>query len=114
LPDGGAFVTAPDMASFWDALFGNRLISSEMTASLLQPHVATDPSGDDERHYGYGLWMAARDGAVSLYTSTGADPGIAFLSTYFVVDDVELTILGNTESDAWSLFAVLKRSILDD
>ena len=113
MPDGGAFVTAPDMSSFWDALLGHRLLSPAVTSTLLYPHVATDPGGDDERHYGYGLLVAAKDGAVSHYTVTGADPGVAFLSAHFVDDDVELTILGNTEAEAWPLFAVLKQTILD-
>jgi CubicO group peptidase (beta-lactamase class C family) len=113
MPDGGAFVTAPDMSSFWDALFGNRLLGREMTATFLHPHVAAGSADDDERHYGYGLWMAARDGEVSRYSSTGADPGVAFVSARFSTGDVEMTILGNTESDAWPLFAVLKQSILD-
>ncbi len=113
MPDGGAFVTAPDMSLFWDSLFEHCLLGSEMTTTLLSPLVAADPGGDDERHYGYGLWMAAKDGAVSRYTSTGADPGVAYVSARFVPEDVELTILGNTESDAWPLFAVLKQAILD-
>ncbi|MEA2011408.1 MAG: serine hydrolase domain-containing protein, partial [Actinomycetota bacterium] len=108
MPDGGAFVTAPDVSSFWDALFGHRLLGPKMTTALLHPYVAADPGGDDERHYGFGLWMAAKDGAVSRYTSTGADPGVAYVSAHFVPENVELTILGNTESDAWPLFAVLK------
>lgn len=112
MPDGGAFVTAWDMSSFWDALLGHRLFGPEMTATFLHPHVATDPGGDDERRYGYGLLMATKDGAVSRYTVTGADPGVAFLSAHFVDDDIELTILGNTESEAWPLFAVLKQTIL--
>ncbi len=113
MPDGGAFVTAADMSSFWDALLGHRLLGPDLTATFLHPHIAADPGGDAERHYGYGLWMAVEDGVVSRYASSGADPGVAFLSTHFVTDDVELTILGNTESDAWPLFAVLKQAILD-
>ncbi len=112
MPDGGAFVTAPNMASFWDALFGHRLIDAEMTARFLHPHVAVNPDTDDERHYGYGLWMAVKDGAVSRYSSTGADPGVAYASVHFVADHIELTLLGNTESDAWPLFSAMKQMIL--
>lgn len=113
MPDGGAFVTAPDMSSFWDALYGHRVLGPDMTAMFLQPHVVADPGGDDERYYGYGMWVAAGDGVASRYTISGADPGVAFLSTRFVSNSVELTIIGNTESDAWPLFAVLKQTILD-
>jgi len=110
LSDGGAFVTAPDMAHFWDALVGNRLLSAEMTRALLHPHVAASP-GTDDLHYGYGMWMIAEDGVVSRYAVSGGDPGVAFISARFVAEDVELTILGNTESDAWPLYDQLKQLI---
>jgi CubicO group peptidase (beta-lactamase class C family) len=114
MPDGGAFVTAGDMASFWEALFKHRLIGPEMTASFLHPHVAADPDGDRERHYGYGLWISVDDGTVTRYSSSGADPGVAFASAYFVANQVDMTLLGNTESDAWPLFSVLKGLVLDE
>jgi len=109
MPDGGAFVTAPDMAKFWDALFGNRLLGAEMTEALLHPHVAANPNTDG--HYGYGLWMIADDAEVSRYAISGGDPGVAFISARFVAEDVELTILGNTESDAWPIYDQLKQLI---
>ncbi len=115
MPDGGAFVTAPDMATFWDALFGHRLLGAEMTAKFLHPHVAVNPGGgDDNRHYGYGIWMMVDDGAVSRYYSTGADPGVAYASARFVAEDVELTVLGNTESDAWPVFAAVEEMIVGE
>jgi CubicO group peptidase (beta-lactamase class C family) len=110
MPDGGAFVTAPDMEQFWDALIGHRLLGAEMTRTLLSPHIAVHP-GTDDLHYGYGMWMVAENGVVSRYAISGGDPGVAFISARFVAEDVELTILGNTETDAWPLYEQLKQLI---
>ena len=111
MPDGGAFVTAPDMARFWDALLVNRLLGADMTQMLLHPHVAEEPGADV--HYGYGVWMIADHGVASRYAISGEDPGVAFISARFVEEEVELTILGNTETDAWPLYEELKRLIQD-
>ena len=111
MPDGGAFVTAPDMAAFWDALMGSQLLGAEMTAAFLQPRVEVG-SGDDGAHYGYGLWMDVAEGAVTRYTCAGADPGVAFVSSHFPSEQIELTVLGNSEADAWPLFAALKRLLV--
>ena len=112
LSDGGAFVAAPDMANFWDALFGNRLLGAEMTKSLLRPHAAEGP-GDDDLHYGYGVWIAAQDDVVSGYAVSGEDPGVAFISAYFPADEVDITLLGNSVAGAWPLYYRLKQVTLN-
>jgi CubicO group peptidase (beta-lactamase class C family) len=103
-PDGGAFTTAPDMAKFWDALLGHRLLSAELTATMLTPHIAT---GDDdetpERYYGYGIWITKSDGRLRSYYAIGGDPGVAFISEYFVAEALLVTILSNTENALWEI-----------
>ena len=111
MPDGGAFVTAGDMSHFWAALTEGRLMGPETAALMMRPHVEIDSSDDDGRHYGYGLWLTLRDGDVRRYTCTGADPGVAFISALFPARQLELTVLGNTEGDAWPLFGSLERLI---
>lgn len=110
MPDGGAFVTAPDMATFWDALLGNALIGKHMTSTLLHPHEAVNPKVPDS-FYGYGMWVFADNSGTSRYSISGADPGVACVSVRFVHEAVDLTILGNTGSDAWPLFSKLKQMI---
>lgn len=115
LSDGGVFVTAPDMARFWDALLGHHLVGEQMTAQMLYPHVkVVADSDDDNRHYGYGVWLTVDDGAVSRYYGVGADPGVAFVSAQFVLHDTELTVIGNTDSDAWPIFGAVEELILGD
>ncbi|NBD35632.1 MAG: serine hydrolase [Chloroflexi bacterium] len=103
-PDGGAFTTAPDMAKFWDALLGHQLLSEELTAAMLTPHISTGE--DDEaldRYYGYGIWITKKEGQPRSYYAVGGDPGVAFISEYFVDEELLVTILGNTENALWRI-----------
>lgn len=111
MPDGGACVTAVDVAAFWDALLGGQLLGPEMVERMTRPQVAVDPGGDDRRHYGYGLWLTLADDAVARLTCSGADPGVAFVSSRFVAQHAELTVLGNTDADAWPMFAEIARLV---
>lgn len=111
MPDGGAYVTAHDMAAFWDALLCHQLLGPEMTAASLRPHVAVGSTESEGSHYGYGVWLTAADASVSRVTCSGADPGVAFMSCYWPADGVELTVLGNTEKEAWPLVRAVVRLI---
>jgi CubicO group peptidase (beta-lactamase class C family) len=55
-PDGGAYTTAPDMARFWRALTGKRLLNAETTELLLEAQIATSWKSP-HTHYGYGVWI---------------------------------------------------------
>jgi CubicO group peptidase (beta-lactamase class C family) len=101
--DGGAYVTAPDMARFWKALVGNKLLSAEMTASLLSPQIATGWESS-YTHYGYGVWIEQAAGATRKFGVEGFDPGVALKSAVYPGQDVSLTMIGNTSGALWSLY----------
>jgi CubicO group peptidase (beta-lactamase class C family) len=102
-PDGGAYVTAPDMVRFWKALVENRLLSGEMTASLLSPQIAT--RGESSyTHYGYGVWVERAEEAVRKFGVEGFDPGVALKSAVYPGANVALTMMGNTSGALWSLY----------
>lgn len=110
--DGGAFVTAPDMGRFWDALLGHRLLSPAITQTMLQPRVsADDPPGDT--YYGYGIWLNKTGDTVTDYYGVGADPGVAFVSRYNVRRDLQVTIIGNTEEAVWPLSRAIRAAMAD-
>jgi CubicO group peptidase (beta-lactamase class C family) len=108
-PDGGAFVTAPDMAKFWDALVGHRLLSPEMTRQMLRRHV---PAGRDDRYYGYGVWIGGQAGQMH-YRALGGDPGVAFVSTLFPERDITATVIGNIETPAWAMYRAVQGELMD-
>ncbi len=110
--DGGTFVTAPDMAKFWSALFARRLLSPAMTETYLHPHIAAESEGPD-RYYGYGIWMVKEGDTVTEYFAVGGDPGATFLSVYHVPHDLHITIIGNTESPTGPLYRALEKAVLE-
>jgi CubicO group peptidase (beta-lactamase class C family) len=109
--DGGVFATAPDVGHFWDALFAYRLLGPEMTMQFLHPHVATDPTEDNTRYYGYGIWMRHADGKPIRYYGVGSDPGASFMSARFPAQLVEVTVISNTGDGAWPVFEGIKALI---
>ena len=102
-PDGGAYTTAFEMDRFWKALRGDELLSPQMTATMLTPHVRAGGDGRD-LHYGYGVWMLLQgDGEWVSYVE-GWDPGVAFLSAFHPHHGLAITILGNTNRSVWRIY----------
>jgi CubicO group peptidase (beta-lactamase class C family) len=101
--DGGAYVTAPDMATFWDALLGDRLVSKGMRERMLRIQ-ATD-AADPTTHYGYGVWITTdATGQITRYAAIGGDQGVAFASALMPQHDTLLTILSNTKGATWAIY----------
>lgn len=103
-PDGGAFVTALDMASFWLALGEGRLLGATGTDQLLRSHVATG-RGDEE--YGYGVWIDPRSQETRVHHSEGGDPGVNFISGTLLEDRVSITVISNTDGGVLSIYKTI-------
>ncbi len=110
-PDGGAYTTAPDMAAFWKALIGRRLLNAELSAWLLEPHIATSQKSP-YTHYGYGVWIESQGEAVRRYFVEGLDPGVAMRSSVYVDRDLALTMIGNTSGALWPLAREIERALI--
>jgi CubicO group peptidase (beta-lactamase class C family) len=108
--DGGAFVTAPDWARFWDALYGFKLLSESTTSAMLTPQIDT---GHDtlDKHYGLGIWLTLRDGAMHERYVVGGDFGVGMVSVRFPQYDVEATILDNIGDGVWGLWGALVKHL---
>jgi CubicO group peptidase (beta-lactamase class C family) len=101
--DGGAYVTAPDMAKFWDALLGDQLVSKGMRERMLRIQ-ATD-AADPTNHYGYGVWITTdAAGQITRYAAIGGDQGVAFASALLPQHDTLVTILSNTKGPTWAIY----------
>jgi CubicO group peptidase (beta-lactamase class C family) len=101
--DGGAYVTAPDMARFWGALYGQKLLDEGTTAELLSPHIDAK-SRRWPTQYGYGVWITRDAGDARINCVEGWDPGVAFLSVSYPDKDLVLTIARNSNRPVWSVF----------
>ncbi|KAA0766507.1 serine hydrolase [Bacillus sp. SH5-2] len=89
--DGGAFITAPDMLRFWEALFNYEVISQEYTELLLKPHIQVK----NNQFYGYGIWIETRQNNVFKYHIMGYDPGVSFRSAVYPDLGITLVIPSN-------------------
>jgi CubicO group peptidase (beta-lactamase class C family) len=102
-PDGGAYATAPDLARFWSAFTGGRLLEAGTVRSLLEPQIATGLK-PPHTHYGYGVWIDRPDERVRKWFVEGSDPGVAMRSALYPGPGVVLTMLGNTGGALWPLY----------
>ena len=107
-PDGGAYTTAPDMARFWRALTGKRLLNAETTELLLESRIATSWKSP-YTHYGYGVWIDQPEEVMRKFFVEGSDPGVALRSTVYADEDIILTVMGNTGDALWPLYKELEK-----
>lgn len=101
--DGGAFVTANDMAKFWDRLMDYTLLSEAMTKKLLTAHVSAE-----EGAYGYGIWIGQEEDVPVKYHVKGYAPGVNFHSGYYPSDGSILTVLSNNSRDAYEVVELIE------
>ncbi|WP_223702119.1 serine hydrolase domain-containing protein [Sutcliffiella deserti] len=102
--DGGAFITAPDMAKLWKALMEHRLLNEEMTTLLLTPHVEVD----EEDNYGYGIWIEKQNDNIVKYHIMGYDPGVSFASGYYPASGNILVIPSNKAAGPHKVMAAVE------
>ena len=95
--DGGIYSTAADLSSFWNALFGGRIVSSDLVDELVRPH--SEAPAHSQR-YGLGFWLHASTAAVGL---EGYDAGVSFRSVHDPRARITHTVISNTTDGAWPL-----------
>jgi CubicO group peptidase (beta-lactamase class C family) len=100
--DGGAFTTAGDLAKFWDALFGCKLIKKVTLQKMLNPYLRPNPRSG-RVYYGYGTWIGMKKRESEVYYMLGEDPGVAFYSGYFPEKQLLFTLLGNTSEAGFQM-----------
>lgn len=95
-PDGGAFSTTRDLATFLNALPGGVFFGSETWKLMSTPHVSMD-----DISYGFGLNLFEH-GRTSCFGHGGADPGFSARAYRYPELDLDVAMLGNTinETDA--------------
>ena len=97
--DGGAYATADDLTSFWQAVSDGRIISSDMVETLTAVRQILSV---EQRQYGLGFWLAA-DGHIVMLE--GMDAGVSCQTALDRRTGLICSILSNTSDGAWPLFA---------
>ncbi|CAG9607783.1 serine hydrolase domain-containing protein [Pseudoneobacillus rhizosphaerae] len=105
--DGGAYVTAPDMIRFWEALMSYQLLSEDSTNILLTPHIGVK----QDVEYGYGIWINKRNNRIFKYHVMGYDPGVCFHSAVYPELGLKVTIPSNHSSGAFQVLKVIEESL---
>ncbi|PFA67669.1 penicillin-binding protein [Bacillus sp. AFS015802] len=98
--DGGAYVTGPDMISFWESLLTNKLLSERGTKLISKSHAKVKEGVD----YGYGMWLNQPD----KHHVMGYDPGVSFHSAYYPEKDIKAVVLSNKSSGAFGVLKVIE------
>ncbi len=99
---GGAFITVKDIANFWRGLKDGKLLSEEMTETMLNKHSG---EGDDpeEGYYGYGVWIIDGNGKKDIPYFQGCDPGVSFISEYDPNKDRITVFVSNYGDNVWKI-----------
>ncbi len=103
--DGGAYITAPDMLKFWEALFNYEILSQEYTNLLLIPHIQVN----NNQFYGYGIWIETRQNNIFKYHIMGYDPGVSFRSAVYPDLGITLVIPSNKGAGPEKLMKELEK-----
>lgn len=106
--DGGAFITARDMAKLWKALTTYKLLNEAVTTQLLTPHVQ---DGEDD-FYGYGVWIKKRDNDIYKYHVMGYDPGVCFHSAYYPSSDSRVVVCANISTGAFDVMREIEEELI--
>jgi CubicO group peptidase (beta-lactamase class C family) len=102
-PDGGAYVTASDMAKFWQALAKGRLIHPESLNTMFSPRIKAE-----DTWYGLGVWIEKDTEGVIPYLE-GWDPGVAMISAWLPQQDITITILENRHGPYWEIYTQIRQ-----
>ena len=103
--DGGAYVTATDVITFWMSLLNDTLLPPELTRTFLTPHVQAQA----DYMYGYGIWMTRLMNGGMKYIMSGGDPGVDFRSSCYPEPDLQIVAIANTTQGASEMAKALER-----
>ncbi len=104
---GGAYTTAKDIESFWEALLSYRLLSQPMTEKMLSVHVYNEKGN----HYGLGIWHNRKSKSYQQPFFTGFDPGVSFVSEFNRESNRLITIFSNYGDNVWSELSSINKQL---
>ncbi len=102
--DGGLYSTTNDVAAFWSAFFGGRLLDTALVRRMTAP-ISADA---EHRRYGLGFWLREAGSAVYL---EGYDAGVSFRSVHDPSLGVSHTVVSNTSNGAWPISRFLAEAL---
>jgi CubicO group peptidase (beta-lactamase class C family) len=104
--DGGMYSTVADFASFWDALFGGKIVSTDWVARMVRPRSDVPRLS---RRYGLGFWLDRSGRDVML---EGYDAGVSCRSVHDPERKLTHTVISNTSDGAWPITQLLAERLV--
>lgn len=106
---GGAFITVPDITSFWKYLISYELLSEDMTNQMLRRQSGSERDG----FYGYGVWLKPLlDGSFIPYFQ-GQDPGVSFISMCNRKNGYIAVLVSNYGDNVWKRLKEMNQGFID-
>ncbi|NGY76109.1 serine hydrolase (plasmid) [Bacillus megaterium] len=106
--DGGAYVTAKDMAQLWESLMKYELLNEEMTKYLLTPQIQID----DTTCYGYGVWIKIGKEKLLKYILMGYDPGVNFRAVFYPNNELKIVVCSNKSEGAFEMISRIENELI--
>ncbi len=101
-PDGGAHVTAADLARFLDVAREGGLLSKESTEAFLSPVALHSTNDVGELWMGFGLeFQYQSDGSLRYFEKEGYNAGTSGVVRHYPALDTTVVLLGNTSGGIW-------------
>jgi CubicO group peptidase (beta-lactamase class C family) len=108
--DGGAYTTAGDLATLWQAFWASEIVPQDLVELYATPYVKAETDGE-ARYYGHGLWIAIEpDGQPEVYI-IGGDAGVSFWSSVKRASELQVTVLSNSTKGAWPVLRDIKNTL---
>ena len=105
---GGAFITVKDIIRFWRALSENKLLSKEMTETMLEKQ-SGDGADPEEGWYGLGFWLIDNPGGKDFAYFQGCDPGVSFISEYNRNNGIVSVAVSNYGDNVWEIMRNIRK-----
>jgi CubicO group peptidase (beta-lactamase class C family) len=104
-PDGGATVTANDLAQFIRAIQTHQLMSESASRELLSPQVVREEDPElGSLWNGFGFeFELDRDGVVIAFGKDGVNAGVASICMHYPASDTTIVILANQDCNVWEM-----------
>ncbi len=106
--DGGAFVTAGDLAKFWQGLISHKILSGDTLSKMLSKQ-SGDGADPEEGYYGYGVWIIDNPNGTDYAYMQGCDPGVSAIAEYNADKDMITIALSNYGDNVWALMRKIRK-----
>ena len=109
-PDGGLFTTVGDFSKLWSSILNYNILSKGIVNTMFKPQNQVN----NTLYYGYGVWIIKENEEIFKYFVMGFDPGVRMFSSYYPKDNIEVTIIGNTEFGAGDISRAIQNYIKEN